>query len=65
MVERWFALLTERQLRRGVHRSTKELKAAIDDFIQHHNRDPKPFISSGTKPPTRSSTQSPGSVREL
>ena len=44
LVERWFALLTERQLRRGVHRSTKELKAAIDDFIQHHNRDPKPFV---------------------
>jgi len=43
-LERWFALLTERQLRRGIHRSTKELKAAIDDFIQHHNRDPKPFI---------------------
>jgi transposase len=48
LVERWFALLTERQLRRGVHRSTKELKAAIDDFIQHHNRDPKPFIWHNT-----------------
>jgi hypothetical protein len=34
----------ERQLRRGVHRSTKELKAAIDDFIEHHNIDPNPFI---------------------
>ena len=44
LVERWFALLTERQLRRGVHRSTKELKAAIDSFIQHHNEDPKPFV---------------------
>src|ERR1022692_2971803 len=44
LVERWFALLTERQLRRGVHRSTKELKAAINDFIEHHNRDPRPFI---------------------
>jgi transposase len=44
LVERWFALLTERQLRRGVHRSTKELKAAIDDFIEDHNRAPKPFI---------------------
>jgi transposase len=44
LVERWFALLTERRLRRGVHRSTKELKAAIEDFIEHHNRDPKPFI---------------------
>lgn len=44
LVERWFALLTERQLRRGVHRSTKELKTAIDDFIEQHNQDPKPFI---------------------
>ena len=44
LVERWFALLTERQLRRGVHRSTKELKAAINRFIEHHNTDPKPFI---------------------
>jgi transposase len=44
LVERWFALLTERQLRRGVHRSTKELKNAIDNFIQIHNQDPKPFV---------------------
>jgi len=43
LMERWFALLTERQLRRGVHRS-KKLKAAINDFIEHHNRQPKPFI---------------------
>src|ERR1700682_258034 len=44
LVERWFALLTEKQLRRGVHRSTKELETAIRGFIQHHNKDPKPFI---------------------
>ena len=44
LVERWFALLTERQLRRGVHRSTKELESAINNFIQQHNRDPKPFV---------------------
>lgn len=44
LVERWFALLTEKQLRRGVHRSTKELEAAIHGFIQNHNTDPKPFI---------------------
>lgn len=44
LVERWFALLTERQIRRGVHRSTKELEGAIGDFIRHHNRHPKPFI---------------------
>lgn len=44
LVERWFAALTEKQLRRGVPRSTKELKAAIQSYIQHHNRDPKPFV---------------------
>ncbi len=44
LVERWFAALTEKQLRRGVHRSTKELEQAIDAFIQHHNNDPKPFV---------------------
>jgi transposase len=63
LVERWFALLTERQLRRGVHRSTKELKTAINDFIQHHNREPN--HSSGIKPQTRYSTLSPGFVGEL
>lgn len=44
LVERWFAALTEKQLRRGVHRSTKELEAAIRSFIQHHNNHPKPFV---------------------
>ena len=63
LVQRWFALLTERQLRRGVHRSPKELKAAINDFIEHHNTDPKPFIWQ--KPPTRSSIPWQGFVNEL
>jgi transposase len=44
LVERWFALLTEKQLRRGVHRSTKELETAIRVYIQLHNKDPKPFV---------------------
>jgi len=44
LVERWFAELTEKQLRRGVHRSTKELKNAITAFINNHNHDPKPFV---------------------
>ena len=44
LVERWFAALTEKQLRRGVHRSTKELEDAIATFIRHHNQDPKPFV---------------------
>ncbi len=42
-VERFFALLTERQIRRGVHRSIDALQAAIADFIERHNADPKPF----------------------
>src|SRR5271154_2514641 len=42
-VERFFALLTERQIRRGVHRSIDALCAAIDNFIAAHNADPKPF----------------------
>ena len=42
-VERFFADLTERQIRRGVHRSTEELKAAIHAYIDTVNADPKPF----------------------
>jgi transposase/transposase-like protein len=42
-VERFFALLTERQIRRGAHRSTAELEAAIQTYIDTHNADPKPF----------------------
>jgi transposase len=44
LVERWFATLTEKQLRRGVHRSTRELETAIATFIQNHNKNPKPFV---------------------
>jgi transposase len=42
-VERWFALITERRLRRGAFRSTRELEDAIRDYLTTHNRDPKPF----------------------
>ncbi len=42
-VERFFALLTERQLRRGIHRSVPALQETIGRFIDHHNADPKPF----------------------
>jgi hypothetical protein len=48
LVERWFALLTERQLRRGAHRSTHELERAIKDFLDVHNADPKPFVWTKT-----------------
>src|ERR1700682_2292117 len=42
-VERFFALLTDRQLRRGIHRSVAALQAAITKFIERHNADPQPF----------------------
>jgi len=42
-VERWFALLSERQIRRGVHRSVAELEEAVAAFIAHHNATPRPF----------------------
>jgi transposase len=42
-IERFFGLLTEQQIRRGVHRSTKALEAAIMDYINFRNTDPKPF----------------------
>ena len=42
-VERFFALLTEKQLRRGIHRSTRELEDAILGYIEKVNADPKPF----------------------
>ncbi len=44
MVERFFRDLTENRLRRGVFRSVEELIAAIDEYIDRHNENPKPFI---------------------
>ena len=48
LVERWFALLTEKQLRRGVHRSTRDLEATIDRFLTVYNEAPKPFVWTKT-----------------
>ncbi len=47
-VERWFGLLTERQLRRGSHTSVSQLKAAIAEFIEVTNDNPKPFKWTAT-----------------
>jgi len=44
MVERFFRDITEKRIRRGVFRSVPELVTAIEDYIQNHNRAPKPFI---------------------
>src|SRR5207253_1651530 len=51
LVERWFAELTAKQIRRGVHRSTLQLEDAIRHFIEHHNHNPKPFIWTKTADP--------------
>jgi transposase len=48
MVERWFAKLTEEALRRGSHRSTRELQHAIEDHIAATNASPKPFAWTKT-----------------
>jgi transposase len=42
-VERFFALLTDKKIRRGVHRGVAELQADIAAFIDRHNAEPKPF----------------------
>jgi transposase len=42
-VERWFAELTRKQLRRGVHTSTSQLEQDIRSFIERHNENPKPY----------------------
>lgn len=42
--ERWFGALTDRQLRRGSHRSKFELRHAIESFVSNTNQNPKPFV---------------------
>jgi transposase len=48
LVERWFAELTNKRIRRGVFRSVRELESAIREYIQIHNEDPKPFVWTRT-----------------
>ena len=48
LVERWFAELTNKRLRRGVFRSVKDLESAIREYIEVHNEDPKPFVWTRT-----------------
>ena len=44
LVERWFAELTRRKLRRSSHRSVKDLEADVTAWIEAWNADPKPFV---------------------
>jgi transposase len=48
LVERWFAELTTKKLRRGTHRSVGQLNADIRDWIKTWNDDPKPFVWTKT-----------------
>jgi len=44
LVERWFAELTNKWLRRGTHRSVRQLIASIRTWVTNWNDDPKPFV---------------------
>jgi transposase len=44
LVERFFGLISEDAIRRGVFHSVADLEAAIQAYVEHHNADPKPFI---------------------
>ena len=44
LIERWFGLLTDKQLRRRAFTSVDDLIDAINEFIDVHNQDPKPFV---------------------
>jgi transposase len=48
LVERWFALLTEKQIKRGTHRSTRALESAIREYLVLTNETPKPFVWTKT-----------------
>ena len=48
LVERWFAELTNRKLRRSAHRSVTELEAGIRKWINEWNKAPRPFVWTRT-----------------
>ncbi len=49
-VERFFGLITEDAIRRGVFRSVNDLKVAIEHYLEHHNANPKPFVWTASAP---------------
>ena len=48
LVESWFALLSRRKLKRGVHRSTLALERDIRSFLEHNNETPRPYVWTKT-----------------
>jgi transposase len=47
-VERWFGLLTDQLIRRGVHQSVVALENDVRRWIKNWNQDPKPFVWTKT-----------------
>jgi transposase len=48
LVERWFAELTRRKLRRATHRSVRALNTDIRDWLAHWNENPRPYVWTKT-----------------
>lgn len=44
LVERFFALIAERHIKRGAHTSVKDLETSISRYLEVYNQDPKPFV---------------------
>src|SRR6476660_6938284 len=57
MVERFFAEITRKRIRRGVFKSVDELKQAIMDYLNHHNGSPKPYVWTKTAAASASSSR--------
>src|SRR3974390_147112 len=47
-VERWFGLITQRAIRRGSFDSVPDLKRKINEFVEHYNQHPQPFMWTAT-----------------
>jgi transposase len=48
LIERWFALLSQRQIKRGAHRSVRALETAIREYLAITNEAPTPFVWTKT-----------------
>jgi hypothetical protein len=57
MIETWFSILTNQQVRRGVYHDVPELVTAIEYFIENYNERAQP--SSGPSPPSEPSPKQP------
>jgi putative transposase len=47
-VEIWFNIITQKAIRRGTFKSVKELISKIEQFVEHYNKEARPFIWTAT-----------------